>query len=116
MEWSNKLKNHHIRIKKISLDEFTDSPRIKIPKDEESDLMNLEEKIKEKYFSYEENAKDIKMVDIASKVVIPGGLSITTVTASIVGSPALAVGGAVFSIGLGVYFALRKGQMKLKSP
>lgn len=114
MVWSNNLKKHHKRTKENSLNGFKNSSRIKIPHDEELDLMRLQMKMKEIYCSYEERTADIKMVDIASKVAIRGGISITTIAAIIAGSPVLALGGGVLSIGLSALLELSKSKMKLE--
>lgn len=72
-------------------------------------------KIKEIYSSYENQTIDIKIVDIASKVVVPGGITITTIAGMVTGSPLLAVGGGVISLGLAAFFKLSESKMKLKS-
>lgn len=116
MIWSKGLKKHHKRTEQNSLNGFTKSSRIKIPKYEKSDLTDLQMKIKETYRSYEERTIDIKTVDIASKVVVPGGIAITTIAGIVVGSPALAFGGGVIiSLGFSAILKLGKSKMKLKS-
>lgn len=89
---------------------------MKIPEGEKSDLGKLSEKIKDKYCSYEENTKDFKMVDFASKVTLPSGIAVSIATGLALASPVALVGGGVISFGLGIYFTYRKSNMKLKSP
>lgn len=89
---------------------------MKIPEGEKLDLGKLREKIKETYCSYEENTKDFKMVDFASKVTWPGGIAVSVATGLAIASPVVFVGGGVISIGLGIYFNHWKSNMKLKSP
>lgn len=113
--WSPKLKMHHETTKKNALNILNKSSRIKIPKNEEQDLIDLEMKIKEIYSSYKNKTIDIKTVDIASKVVVPGGITITTITTIagiVIGSPLLAVGGGVISLGLGVLIKISESKMK----
>lgn len=77
--------------------------------------MNLQMKIKEIYSSYENKTIDIKTVDIASKVVVPGGITITTITTIggiVIGSPLLVVGGGVISLCLGALIKISKSKMK----
>lgn len=89
---------------------------MKIPEGEESDLGKLNEKIKGKYCSYEENTTDFKLVDFASKVSWPGGMAASVATGLVLASPVVFVGGGVISFGLGIYFKYRKSNMKLESP
>lgn len=89
---------------------------MRIPEGEKADLRKLSENIKEEYRSYEENTKDFKMVNFASKVSWPGGIAASVATGLAFASPVAFVGGGVISFGLGIYFKLRKSNMKLESP
>lgn len=52
----DELKDHHIRLKKTLLEEFTNGPRIKVPEHEQLTLMELVEKIDDKYPWYKKRA------------------------------------------------------------
>lgn len=71
MVTNNKLEEHNKLATEKSLAKFTDFPKIKIDKLEQSSLKELECKIKDTYISYKERTIRRNITEFAKEVIVP---------------------------------------------
>lgn len=95
------LKKHHTGAKEKSFDKFKNCPRIQVPDQEKSSLMKLEMQIDEKYSCYEKVTTK-KIIGLVKTGVAAGIPTVAgAALAIIVGSPLIAIGGAIGGAALG---------------